>query len=572
MDFDALLFSALFLLVTVSVTVGLSNRLGLGSILGLLVAGMIVGPYTPGPVLTDQVETLRHFTEVGVVLLLFLIGLEIKPSKLWSLRRDVFGFGSLQILFSGIGVGLYIHFFLPATSATALLLGLTLALSSTAFVIQILQERGEIASRYGSTSFAILLMQDLAVVPLLALVPLLSDRGAFEEGSSPLTQLLFVVVMIALVILVGRFVVPALLRRFAKDRNKEAFLFTVMLSVVFAAWAMEHAGLSMALGAFLMGMTLADSRYSFQIEGHIEPYKGILMSLFFVAVGMSLDLDIVMADPVTIAGHVFAIMFVKIIVLFALALLFGHTRGDAFRISFLLSQSGEFGFVLFGASLSLGVIDAQMFAIGIAVISITMFLTPFYVKVGEYFAQRSALRQQEELPPFREMQGEVVIVGYGRFGEVVGNILEKNQIPYVAYDMNHELVAAKRARGKAVYYGEMSNLNFLHAVKLGRARLVVVTVDNGAHAVRIVSHISTAYPGLEIFARSKDLKTKALLLSHGAKWAMPEVMEGSLRMGSEILQAMHVERDAVETLLAALRKDDYAAIEKALAAERTPEA
>jgi len=569
MSFDALLFSALFLLVTVSITVGVSKKLGLGSILGLLVAGVIVGPYSPGPAVTDQVETLRHFAEIGVVLLLFLIGLEMRPQKLWSMRKDVFGFGSLQILISGVVIGGYVLLVTPIATEVSLLIGLTLALSSTAFVVQILQERSEMASRYGGSAFAVLLMQDLAVVPLLAVVPILSDGGMLSESVPLWKQLLVVSGMIASVVLIGRYLVPLLLERFARDRNKEAFMFVVMLSVVFAAWAMEHAGLSMALGAFLMGMTLSGSRYNLQIEAQIEPYKGILMSLFFVAVGMSLDLGIVAEHPGVIAQHVFVIMLIKIVVLFFLALLFGHTRSNAFRISFLLSQSGEFGFVLFGAALTLGVIDSQLFAVGIAVISITLLLTPFYIKMGEMFARNARVEASAlkgEIP--EEEKFAVVIAGYGRVGQVVGDILEGSQIPYIAYDRDHELVSEKRARGKPVYYGEMSDPDFLQAIKLARAKLVVVTVDTPMHAVRIVSHIKSAYPSLKIFARAKDMKTKDILIKYGANWAMQEAAEGSLRMGAETLLAMDVDKDTVRDLLTALRKDDYAALEGRSAAVR----
>lgn len=563
MNFDAFLFSALFLLVTVSITVGVSKKLGLGSILGLLIAGVIVGPHTPGPVLTDQVETLRSFAEIGVVLLLFLIGLEMRPKRLWSIRRDVFGFGSLQIAVSGIAVGAYVHFAMPVPTGEALLIGLTLALSSTALVIQILQERGEIATRYGSSAFAVLLMQDLAVVPLLAVVPILSDAGTLSNAVPLWQQFAIVAAMIASVYAFGRYIVPFLLERFAKDRNKEAFIFAVMLSVVFAAWAMEHAGLSMALGAFLMGMTLSSSKYNLQIEALIEPYKGLLMSLFFVAVGMSLDAEVVGDHPLTIAQHVFVIMMIKIVVLLFLALFFGHTKSNAIRIAFLLSQSGEFGFVLFGAALALGVIGSELFAVGITVISITMLLTPLYIKIGEMFARRTSAEagvSSGEIPEEEKFES-VVIAGYGRVGQIVGSMLERNQIPYIAYDLNYDVVAKARNQGKPVYYGEMGDPDFLQVIQLAKARLVIVTVDIPRSAVRIVSHIKAAYPSLNVFARARDVRTKNVLIRYGANWVMTETMEGSLRMGAEALLAMDIDSERVHDLIAALRKDDYEKLE-----------
>jgi len=561
MSFDDLLFSALFLLITVSIMVGISKKLGLGSILGLLVAGMVVGPYTPGPVVTEQVDSLRHIAEIGVVLLLFLIGLEMRPSKLWTMRRDVFGFGTLQILFCGAVIAIYAFWFMEMSYALSILIGLTLALSSTAFVIQILQERGEISSRYGSSTFAVLLMQDLAIVPLLAMVPLFSEQGVLTKDVPIWEQALFVVGMIAAMIAFGKYLVPRLLGYFARERNREAFGFTIMLSVVFAAWAMEHAGLSMALGAFLMGMTLSDSKYSMQIEASIEPYKGILMSLFFVAVGMSLDLSIVLDQPWSIAQHVFIIMLVKIIIIIILALAFGHRKSNAFRISFLLSQSGEFGFVLFGAASALQVIDAETFAIGIAVISITMLLTPFYVKLGDLFANNTGDKSDPLGMTVEALHFEgVVIIGYGRVGRVVASMLERSQVPYMAFDNNHELVHSEQKKGRPLHYGDLSDPAMISAACIGKAALVIVTVDATLHAVRVVSHIKDIHPSLQILARAKDLKTEKLLVKYGATWAMPEALEGSLLIGSKALLALSVDKESVDELISLLRKDDYQAL------------
>jgi glutathione-regulated potassium-efflux system protein KefB len=275
------------LLIAASIAVALFKHLGLGSVLGLLVAGIIVGPHSPGPYVTTHVEDVRHLTELGVVLLLFLIGLEMKPGRLWALRRNVFGLGSLQILLSGVVIAAYVAMY-QSSWKTALLIGLTLALSSTAFIVQLLQERGEIASRYGSTAFAVLLMQDLAIVPLLALVPILSDTGALSSAVPLWKQVAVVIGMLGLVWGFGRRVVPFALERLSRQNNREGFFLVVMLAVFIAAWAMHQAGLSMALGAFMMGMLLSESRYSLQIQALVEPYKGLLMSLFFVAVGMPL--------------------------------------------------------------------------------------------------------------------------------------------------------------------------------------------------------------------------------------------------------------------------------------------
>lgn len=566
MDFDAFLLSALFLLAIVSISVALSKKLGLGSILGLLIAGIAVGPYSPGPTITNEVDTLMHIAELGVVLLLFLIGLEMKPEKLWSMRKEVFGLGSAQILFSGVIIGIYAYAHLDIGLEVAIFLGLTLALSSTAFVVQILQERGEVASRYGNVAFAILLMQDLAIVPLLAIVPILSDKGALGPEIPLYQQLIFVAVMLGIVIGFGRLVVPYILDRLAKDGNKEAFLFLVMFSVVLAAWAMEHSGLSMALGAFLMGMTLSNSKYHFQIEAHIEPFKGALMSLFFIAVGMSLDLNTISKQPLTIAQHVFIIMLIKIVAIFILTYIFGNTKSDSIKIAFLLSQSGEFGFVLFGAAKALGVIDDSLFVVGIAVISTTMLLTPFYVKVGDHFAKKHTCTSQVpalEIPGEDE-HGGVVIAGFGRVGYTIASMLKGSGIRYIAYDSSVEIVKAARAQGLPVYYGDMSSYDFISAIHLENAKLVLITVDNPLSTLRIASHIKTRYPKVKIFARARDIKSKDVLLKHGVTWALPETIEGSLRMGAEALIEMGIDKDSVEYLVNALRKDDYKNIESTI--------
>nr|MBP6808919.1 cation:proton antiporter [Chromatiaceae bacterium] len=329
--------SAVILLLATALAVAIFRRFGLGSVLGLLVAGIFIGPHTPGPTVTEHVEDVRHFTELGVVLLLFVIGLEMHPRRLWSLRRSMFGLGSLQILLSGGAIAVYLHLFEPRWGVD-LLAGLTLALSSTAFVIQMLQEKGEIASPHGQTTFAILLMQDLAVVPLLALVPILADTGTLSSDVPILKQVLYVVSAVTLVILTGYYLIPRVLDLMARQNNREAFLLVALAAVFAAAWAMDRAGMSMALGAFLMGVALSGSRYSLQIQAAIDPHKGLLMSLFFVAVGMSVDIGALAGDPLTFLRHVIIIVAIKIAVLYALCLAFGEGRQTATRVAFILAQ------------------------------------------------------------------------------------------------------------------------------------------------------------------------------------------------------------------------------------------
>ncbi|NKN32690.1 cation:proton antiporter [Marichromatium bheemlicum] len=562
MELNSFVISAIVLLSVAAITVTLFKHLGLGSILGLLVAGIVVGPHSPGPYVTNHVEDVRHFTELGVVLLLFLIGLEMKPKRLWSLRREVFGLGTAQIIVSGLVIAVYTAFYIPSWQAS-LLIGLTLALSSTALVMQLLHERGDIATRHGTTAFAVLLMQDLAVVPLLAIVPLLSDRGTLSSSVPFGEQLLIILGMVGLIVVFGRYVVPFALARLLRQGNREAFALVVMLAVFLAAGAMHEAGLSMALGAFLMGMLLSTSRFSFQIQAHIEPFKGLLMSLFFVAVGMSIDLPTIAAQPLLLAQHVVVIVVIKLLVLFLIALAFGLPRGVATRVAFMLAQSGEFGFVLFGAAKALGVIDDTTFAVAVSVISVGMLITPLLVRLGDVLARRAERRAPGQasfdyaatgVAP----QGRVVIAGYGRVGHTIATMLEANQIPFICFDTNPVHVERGERDQRPVFYGDIGNIELLTAAQVDRAALVILTIDHGPSALRAVSHIRTAHPHVPVIARARDLEACGNLIRAGATHAYPEAIESSLRLGAEALQMLGIPTDDVDELLQGVRSQGYA--------------
>jgi len=564
MEPDSFVLSAILLLAVAALAVALFKRLGLGSVLGLLVAGIAVGPHSPGPYVTTEVEAVRHFTELGVVLLLFLIGLETNPRRLWAMRRQVFGLGSLQILVSGVAIGAYSYLYQENWS-TALLIGFSLALSSTAFVLQLLQERGELSTRFGSTSFAVLLMQDLAVVPLLALVPILSDIGTLSREVPMWQQVGIVAGMLLLVLAFGRYVIPPTLDRLMRQDSREAFFLVVILAVFVAAAAMRFAGLSMALGAFLMGMLLSGSRYSFQIHAHVEPYKGLLMSLFFVAVGMSIDIGALAQHPLLFAQHVLVVVSLKILVLFALALAFGHDRRIATRIAFVLAQSGEFGFVLFGSAKALGVIDDHTFILAISIVSTSMLLTPLLMRLGDTLAMRFPGPPGEASLSRYELDGEqpaprVVIAGYGRVGHTVATLLEESGIPYIAFDTNAAHVADGQADARPVYYGDASDPELLAAVDLGKVETVVLTTNQPSSVLRAVSLIRANYPKVTIIARARDLAACAVLTEAGADLAHPEALEASLRLGAEVLKSLGLRGRSVDAVLGNAREEDYALV------------
>lgn len=566
MHLDSFIGSALLILVVTSIAVALFKHLGFGSLLGLLVAGVIVGPYSPGLQATQHVEDVRHFTELGVVLLLFLIGLEIKPRRLWDMRREVLGLGTLQILVTGIIIGLYFLMFQYSWQA-ALLLGLALALSSTAFVLQLLNEQGEFASKHGVTAFSILLMQDLAVVPLLAIIPIMATTGRLSADIPLWEQVSIVIGMLALVAGFGRYILPYALNFLAIKGNKEGFLLTVMLAVFLAAWSMNQAGLSMALGAFVMGMLLSGSRYRHQVQATIEPYKGILMSLFFVAVGMSIDLPALAEQPGILIQHTLVIIAVKLLVILFLALAFGYSGAVATRLSFLLAQGGEFGFVLFGSAKALQLIDDTTFLHVVGVISISMLLTPIMVRIGGYLAKRSeaAERKLSDSPaPFTDdkQTKRVVIGGYGRVGHAIATLLNSSGIQILAFDTDPDRVAQGQKDGLPVYYGDLGDPELLISAHVEHASLVIITIDQGPTAERAVSHIRNIYPHIPVISRARDLAACSRLMEAGATHAYPEALESSLRLGGIALEVLNVPTDNVDLLLHGVRSDNYKLIKE----------
>lgn len=561
MELESFIVSAIILLIVASVMVMLFKHLGLGSIAGFLVAGIIVGPHTPGPQITAHVEGIRSFTELGVVLLLFVIGLEIKPSRLWALRRTVFGLGSLQIILTAsaiTGYALLNHWHWKAS----LIIGLTMAVSSTALVMQMLQDKGEIASPHGRTAFGVLLMQDLAIVPMLALIPVLAGPGILRVSIPGWEGFGIILGLFVLVWGFGKYVVPFALERLARQKNREGFLMVTILAVFLAAWAMHQAGLSLALGAFLMGMFLSGSRYSIQIEAYIEPYKGILISLFFVAVGMSINITSIAASSLVFIQHAAAILLIKIAIVLVLCILFGMGRRLAVSVSFLLAQGGEFGFVLLTSAKALAVIDDSTFVMGIGIISVGMLFTPLMAKLGDYLAGHLFRKREGGVGvPFLDKDGEskgrVIIGGYGRVGHVVAILLNASRVPFIVFDNDPVRVARGKEDGFPVHYGDIANPELLVAAHIEQAALVVLTVDREQTVLQAISHVRNNYSGIPIIARARDLEASGRLIQAGATIALPEAVETSLRLANDTLRLVGVPVDNIDLLLCDARKKDY---------------
>ena len=566
MELESFILSAIILLTVASILGMLFKHLGLGSIAGLLVTGLIVGPHTPGPYITTHVEGVRSFTELGVVLLLFVIGLELRPARLWALRREIFGLGSLQIILCASAIAGYmilngLHW------RPSMIVGLTMAVSSTAMVMQMLQDRGEIASPHGRTAFGILLMQDLAIVPMLAVIPILAVPGSFAV-TMPEWKYFAIFLGASLAIwAIGKYIVPFILERLALQRNQEGFLMVALLAVLLAAWGMHKAGLSLALGAFLMGMFLSGSRYSIQIEAHIEPYKGILISLFFVAVGMSINPGMIMANPLVFAQHAVAILAIKIAVVFGLCLLFGMGRQIAVNVSFLIAQGGEFGFVLLASARTLMVIDDETFTTGIGIISIGMLATPVLARLGDHVSRRlstakDTMQETVEFPDEEgQSRGRVIIGGYGRVGHVIAVILTASRVPFIAFDNNPDNVAKGKKDGFPVYFGDISSPALLAKAHTEESALVALTVDNEKTVIQTISHVKNHYAGVPVIARARDLEASGRMIQAGAAAALPEAIESSLRLATDILRMVGVPTDNVDMLLSSVRSKNYSLID-----------
>ena len=551
------LIDTLVLLAAAVVAVPLFQLLRLGSVLGFLAAGALVGPWGLGFI--DQVEEIRHLAEFGVVFLLFIIGIELKPSRLWIMRRSVFGLGSAQVLVTGLIIsGLGLAFGIPERAA--LIVGFGLALSSTAFGLQILAEKGDLRSAYGRSAFAILLLQDLAVVPLIALVPLLAQRGVSLTQHVELAALETLAILLGVLVL-GRLLTRPMLDLVASRRTPELFVAAAVMLVLGTAWLTERAGLSMALGAFLAGILLSDSRYRHQIMADIQPFRGMLLGLFFMTVGMGIDFGLLGQQGPQVLGLVAGLLAIKAGLLWALCRASGRDHGEAIHVALLLPQGGEFGFVLFGLAAGLGVFSDNLYQLLVLVVAMSMAFTPLLVKLSPWLGRlpdHPAAPDAVPPEPVPEASGHVIIAGFGRFGQRLAGILAKAGISYRALDINPARIAEARARGLSVYYGDAGRIDVLRAAGAANSALVVFTLDNMEISARGVAALHEAYPELPIYARASDFRAGQRLRAMGASHAIPETLEASLQLAAEVLRAAKLPGEVAAHLLEENRRKEYA--------------
>jgi monovalent cation:proton antiporter-2 (CPA2) family protein len=525
-----LVHASIFLAAAV-VGVPLLKRLGLSSVLGYIVAGAVIGPW--GLKLVGDVEGVRAYAEIGIVLLLFLIGLEVLPERLWELRRSVFGFGAAQVAATGTVLGLA-AWALGVTPAAAAIIGFGLALSSTAVGLQILIEKRQLSTPQGRAGFSVLLFQDLAVIPLLAVLPVLTDgrTGVVHAagGFSPLVTVLLLVVVVA----AGRYLLRPYFRELANAGSQEVFMAGALLVVLAAGVFMNKLGISMALGAFVAGMLLAGSEYRHEIEADIEPFKGLLLGLFFMAVGMSVNFGLIASHPLTVAGLVVALVAVKAGVVFALARAFGEETKSAYPLAVVLSQGGEFAFVLFSLAAGERLLPVALVHLLVAVVTISMLTTPLLVNLLQCLPQRRQPAAPEGAAPPGE-DNPVIIAGFGRVGQIVGRILATRGIPFTALDRDPEQLDFVTQFGEKAYFGDASRLDLLRAARADKASILVIAIDDIEASMKCAEVAKQHFPRLKIFARAHNRLHAYRLLDLGIKRVWRETFHSSADMAGRVL-------------------------------------
>lgn len=530
------------------------RRLGLGATLGYLVAGAIVGPQVLG--LVGDAEGKMGIAELGISLLLFLVGLELSPGRLWRMRKDIFGFGTLQVTLCGVAIALVVAASTNATVAAAIALGLPLALSSTAQVLPMLQSAGRLRTPIGERAFSTLLFQDLSIVPLITIIAALS-RNPADQGGPPGWQLgLYTVLAIVGLVLAGRFLLRPLFRLIGNLGEREMFVFAGLFAVIASAAVMETLGLSTALGAFIAGVMLADSPYRHELEADVEPFRSILLGLFFLAVGMALDLHAIAARPSFVLGMALALIVTKAAIITLLARLFRMPWRQALAVGLLLSQGGEFGFVLFAQAQDALLILPEAASLFGAIVTLSMAATPFLMM----FSQR--LRAEPE-PSAEGLEGpqqdgsNAIVIGYGRFGQTVTQMLIGQGIPVTVVDTDVEMIQTAGDFGMKVYYGDGTRLDLLRQAGAAEAELILFCQDGDGMDSEQLEAIHHAFPEASIFVRAYDRRSLMRMKGAPIAGAVRELMESAVVMARRALQAVGVDVAEIDKTEAEYRRRDY---------------
>ena len=541
---DGFFYQAFVYLLAAVVSVPIAKKLGLGSVLGYLTAGVVIGPFALGLVGAEG-QDVMHFAEFGVVMMLFLVGLELQPSLLWKLKAPILGMGGLQVgATAGViaVVGLALGFAWQVTVAV----GLILALSSTAIVLQSLAEKGLMKTPGGERCFSVLLFQDISVIPVLAILPMLAvstiaGADGSHDGIGALPgwqQALIVAALIGLIVVGGKLLIRPAFRLIAATRLREVFTAAALLLVIGIALAMQKVGLSPALGTFLAGVVLAESEYRHELESDIEPFKGLLLGLFFIAVGASIDFTFLRENPQLVTQLVVGLVAVKLLVLAVVGRLFRLEWSQNFLFTFALAQGGEFAFVLFSFATQNGVLSPEIANPLVATVALSMAATPLLMILNEKFIQpRFAVPKQQEADLIEE-QHPVIIAGYGRFGHIVGRMLKANGINATVLDLDPEQIETLARFGMKVFYGDAARLDLLHTAGLDGAKLLILAIDDPEKCNGLVEAVRQRHPEIVILARAHSLHHAYELTQTGANQVFRETLDSAVTMGEEALKAV----------------------------------
>lgn len=533
------------------ILVPLFQRLGFGSVLGYLMAGVLVGPQ--GLRLIEDPEAITHFSEFGVVFLLFIIGLEIQPRKLWAMRRHLLGLGGMQIGLCTLAfMGIAMAFGMSAAGAAVV--GFALSLSSTAFAVQTLVEKNVFNTEFGRASFAVLLMQDLVAIPALAVIPLLAAPGAQLEGPPPDWK--FAVLLVAALVFASRFLIRPIFRLIASTRSREVFTAVTLFIAVGVAVLMQQAGFSAALGTFIAGVLLADSEYRHELESDVEPFKGLLMGLFFIGVGMNVSVDLIMSKPAQVLGLAVGYFVLKSFIIYAAARFFhmGHTGSKMVALN--IAQGGEFAFVIFGIVTHLHLVPSEFLALLTVAITLSMALSPLVNLFNDYLVERLKKVIEPNYDAIPDEGVDVIIAGFGRFGQIFGRILRAQGIPFVAIDHDPNQIELLRRFGNTVYYGDASRKDLLESAGASHAKYLILAIDDIEASLQTVRLVREQYPQIKIFARARNRGHLFDLMDMNVGFIKRETFESSLSFVEEFLVEMGYEKTRAQTIIDRFREHD----------------
>ncbi len=544
---------AIIFLASAVILVPIFKKIGLSSVLGFLASGLVIGPHGFGFV--KEVTKVLHFSEIGIILLLFVIGLELQPSRLWILRKQIFGLGLMQMAVTTTVIFFIAHF-LDYHPATSLIIGFGLALSSTAFVLQELSEKKAISKPHGRLAFTVLLFQDMAIIPFLAMIPFLAASGMMPTFENVSVSLVKIIGIIVLFIYIGRYILRYTLRFIASANNNDIFTAVTLLVAIGSALLIHHVTSSMELGAFLAGVLLADSEYRHELEASVAPFKGLLLGLFFMAIGMTINVNLLSQSPLFFIVAPLGLIAIKYSLLMLIVLGYKKPLDTGHYLALILSQGGEFAFILFTTAQHVHIIDPNLVSMLNLVVTLSIAFSPIIYKLNDKLASSKKVAQSDEPDEAHEFQAnQIIIAGFGRYGQIIARILANKGIGFTALDTNATRISFVRKYGNKVYYGDPSNLHLLRAANAEQAKVFVLAIDNVEYSIKTAETVKKNFPDLTIYARARDRNHAYQLLNLGVNKIVRETFFSSVEQSKDILR--HLGVSAAETQAIADKFTEY---------------